>query len=453
MPIFLYKKTIFLFRNKNNCLYCQMIIYKNRENNMRKLIPILLFVCLSVSTFARPQYSILGSYGTKCTSCHVNPGMGGQRSFMGFLSRSSTSLINPSSIGLQGLYDLVGSSNEFLGGKLVFGLDFRYQNARWAQSQKLEEYRDGDNVVKPELERKGMFMQMMPYLQVKATDWLSFEGMYNASYDAYPNMVYPGQQPYSASATIDFGGHIPAVRIGYFNPIISVDYDDHTLLVRQAVGPGRANPLIPVDNSDLGIQFNYNGISWLNANLGFFDSKNMSELMINNSEPIVNDNTLSTAMNLSVHPGAMFSLMGYDIHTFFGVSHFFNAGLKSDDGVYFGNGYYTITSGFLNIGLAEKLALMTEYIYSEKQSLRTVDNYLVELTYQLMEPLNVFVRYEGASTDYVAQDIKYEANQYVFGAHIFPLPFIDLLPEYRIYDRGDVKGTSAQWALQVHIFY
>ncbi len=70
-----------------------------------------------------------------------------------------------------------------------------------------------------------------------------------------------------------------------------------------------------------------------------------------------------------------------------------------------------------------------------------------------MQPLNVFVRYEGAKTDFINTETSFEANQYVVGAHIFVLPFIDLLPEYRIYDRGDVDGTSAQWAIQLHIFY
>lgn len=426
---------------------------------MKKLILSILIVLTPLVIQARPQYSILEAYGTKCQSCHINPEMGGQRNFMGFLSRSSTSLINPESIGLQGLFDFIGGSNEYLGGKLVVGMDTRFQNAKWAQTSKLMQenyYNDEGELVtvdKPTLERKNMWMQVMPYVQINATDWLSFEGMYNASYDMYPNMVYPGQQPYSASATLKIADYLPSVRIGYFNPVISMDFDDHTLLVRQAVGKGRAAPLIPVDNSDLGIQFNYSNISWLNATLGFFNSKNMSELMIDNSIPVVNENTMSTAMNVSIHPGSIFSVLGYDINSFFGVSHFFNSSLKTDDGIYFGNDYYTITSGYMGIGIAEKFALMGEYIYSEKQNVRTVNNYLVELNYQLMQPLNVFVRYEGAKTEYLNTETDFEANQYVLGAHIFVLPFIDILPEYRIYDRGDVDGTSAQWAIQLHIFY
>lgn len=426
---------------------------------MKKILPIMLLILMPFILQARPQYSILGSYGTKCTSCHINPEMGGQRSFMGFMARSSTSLVDPSSIGLQGLYDLINGSNEYLGGKVVFGMDVRFQNARWAQSQKLrqENYYNEDGelitVEKPTLERKNMWMQLMPYLQVKPTSWLSFEGMYNFSYDVYPAMTYPGQQPYSASATVKVADYLPSLRVGFFNPIISLDYDDHTYLVRQAVGKGRSNPLIPVDNSDFGVQLTYDNISWLTASLGFFNSENMSELMINNEIPVVNKNTLSTSMNATFHPGTLFSLFGYDINSFCGVSHFFNSSLKTDDGIYFGNGYYTITSGYLGIGVAEKLALISEYMHSDKQDVRTVDNYLVELNYQLMEPLNLFVRYEGAKTEYIDPAADYEANQYVFGAHIFPLPFIDVLPEYRIYDRGDVNGTSAQWALQVHIFY
>jgi len=48
---------------------------------------------------------------------------------------------------------------------------------------------------------------------------------------------------------------------------------------------------------------------------------------------------------------------------------------------------------------------------------------------------------------------KFESNQYVFGSHIYLLPYIDLLPEYRIYDRGEVSGYSSQWTFQIHVFY
>ena len=429
---------------------------------MKKILLLLITVfLLSTELDARPQYSILASFGTKCSSCHTNAGYGGQRSFSGFLAKNSVGLLSYEDVGLGQLYDLVGYSNEPVSGKLSFGMDVRIQNARWAQTSKLEEYPDPNAdppegelppVVKPTLERQTMAMQLMPYLQYKATDWLNIDAMYNASYHTNEDMTYAGQQPYSVSATISPGGHIPDVRIGYFAPTISIDYDDHTLLVRQAIGAGRANPLIPVDMSELGVQLEYNEIPWLRASLGVFDSKSMSEVMIDDL-PAVNEKTLSTVYNLSFHPDWDFSLLGFDLNYFWGVSHYANTQLKTDDGIYFGNNYYTISSAYFNVGLAEKLALMTEYIYSDKQSLRNVNNYLVELTYQIIEPVNVFARYEAAETEFEESGRTFESNQYVFGAHIFPLPFIDILPEYRIYDRGDVGGTSAQWAFQLHIFY
>ena len=74
-----------------------------------------------------------------------------------------------------------------------------------------------------------------------------------------------------------------------------------------------------------------------------------------------------------------------------------------------------------------------------------------------MEPFNVFARYEGGKTNFVklmkGADVEFEANQYVFGTHFYPLPFMDFLVEYRIYERQEIEGYSSQWAVQFHLFY
>jgi hypothetical protein len=400
--------------------------------------------------YARPQYSVMRSMGTKCTACHINANYGGQRNFAGWLSSTSIGLVDPSDIGIGGAYNFMTNTNSVWDDRIMFGMDVRFQNAKWAQTAGLTRGRDeeGNLRAEPEFERKFMTMQLMPYLQVKATDWLSFDGGYNLGYDIHDDMRYPGQQPGYASAKFKFSDELPSLRVGYFAPSIGIDYDDHTVLVRMVAGLGRSQPLVPADYFEYGAELNYDGISWMNASLGVFDSQTMSQLQAGGGMPVVNGNSLSTVANLSFHP-----TLPYGLNAFFGVSHFVNGGLGTDDGIYIENDYYYITSMYLNVGLSDRLALMTEYITSEKQNIRKADNFLVELNYQLFEALNVFARFEDARSEYMMDGTEFNANQYVLGAHIFPLPYIDILPEYRIYDRADMPDFSAQWAIQVHIFY
>ncbi|MCO5249908.1 MAG: hypothetical protein M9949_00615 [Candidatus Kapabacteria bacterium] len=415
---------------------------------MKKTILILLaFFLVSEYAISRPQYSILQTYGTKCTNCHINANYGGARNFGGFLARKDIGLIQPDDIGLQGLYDFLGEGTELFDGTVNWGLDMRLQNARWAQTSRKEEVRVDTMVVRPTIERKTMLMQIAPYVQIQAASWLRIEAMYNFAYDIHDDMRYPGQQAFYAGVTIQPWQHLPSIRVGYLNPPISLDFDDHTMLVRQVSGLGRSMPLIPADYAELGFEINYDGLEWLNASFGMYESKNMAKI-ITEGVPLVNENTMSSVLNLSVHPQLPYGLQG-----FMGLSHFFNSSLKTDDGIYFGNNYLTISSVYLGIGLADRVALMAEYINSTKQTLQEVNNYSLELTYQFMEPIHVFGRYESGKTDIMRSGQIWEAKQYVLGAHIYPLPFIDLIPEYRIYDRADVPGTSAQWAFQVHIFY
>lgn len=424
------------------------------KKNYTKIILTSFFALLMLgfiiggNLYSRPQYSVMRSMGTKCTSCHVNPNYGGQRNFAGWLSSTSIGIVDPSSIGLGGVWDAMANTNSVWEDRIMFGADIRFQNAKWATTAGLNQGRDDQWQLlgKPEFERKFMTMQLMPYVRVQATEWLSFDASYNVAYDIHSDMRYASQQPYYASARISINEKLPSLRIGYFSPSIGVDYDDHTLLVRQVAGSGRSQPLITADYAELGAELNYDGIEWLNASFGVFESKNADPTLIHT-------NSLSTVSNISFHPS-----LPMGINTFFGVSNYFNGKLKNDDGMYFDRDYLNITSFYFNIGLSDRLALMTEYITSNKvlspvDPIREVNNYLIELNYQLIEPLNVFARYESGTTTLNDTGKEYEAKQYVFGAHIFPLPFIDILPEYRIYDRGDISGYSSQWAIQLHIFY
>jgi hypothetical protein len=408
---------------------------------MKSILLIILFsILMSFDAYSRPQYSLLQSYGAKCTGCHINTQGGGIRSNPGWMSRNQSSLIDPESIGLKGLFDLTQESNQFLDDKVTFGFDFRYQTARWGSHSGVSE-------------RKHMVMQWSNYLAIEPTEWLTIEGLYNLSTDIHPTMQYPGQQPGAVSAYIKPGEDLPTLRVGYFQPTIGTKYEDHTMLNRQFASGSRGVSVVPDDYAELGFQIDYEAISWLGLSFGMFTSENLSKTNIplssSGSGSPVNGNHMSSVFRVIFFPPEVAS----GVNMFAGGTLFLNSPLKTDNGVYFGNEHYYIGNVFFNIGLVDKLALMTEYMRTVKQTMLEVNNITVELNYQLMEPLIAYARYERGNTNYTQDNKNFITSSYVLGAKAYILPYIAFLPEYRINDKEHLESYSSQWAFQVHVFY
>lgn len=419
----------------------RLILLKQNERTMKKIILIIIISMLAgMDAYSRPQYSLLQSYGTKCTGCHINTQGGGVRSFPGWMSRNQSSLVDPSAIGLQGLFDLTQESNQIVEDKLLYGFDFRYQTARWGSQSGTSE-------------RKHMVMQWSNYLVYTPTDWLTVEGLYNFGYDIHEVMRYPGQQPGAASAIIKPSEDLPSIRVGYFQPTIGTKYEDHTMLNRQIASGRRGVSVVPDDYAELGFQIDYEAISWLGVSFGMFDSKNLSETNIplgaSASGAPMNGNHMSSVFRLVFFPPEI----APGVNAFGGGTLFFNSPLKTDNGVYFGNEHYYIGNIFFNIGIVDKIALMTEYMRTVKQGMLEVNNLTLELNYQLLEPLIAYARYERGNTSYTAENAAFITSHYVLGAKAYILPYIAFLPEYRINDKEHIPGYASQWAFQIHVFY
>ena len=414
-----------------------------------KILIILCFVLASSPLFSRPQYSILQSYGMKCNYCHFNNQGGGLRTNMGYLSRKDFGLVKPADIGLGSVYDKVNSTNSFFGDMLLTSLDLRYQNAKWGPPEKPV--------------RDNMLMQFSPSIAIRPTEWVEFEAFYNLAYPLELNKRYPGQQDYSASIYIRPATWLPSLRVGKFQPTIGQKWDDHTLLVRRSADPAKSSPIIPDDYSELGAQLDYEAIDYLSLSAGVFDTKIMSNINVFNAKnylgekiPLVKQNSLSYVFRAGYFP----TIPG--INAYLVGTLLYNGGLKD---MKLSNDYFMTSSLSLNCGLTEKFALMTEYMHTEKQYARFTDNFLVQLDYQPIEPIIVYARAEKAITnqhrnaklidtwaDNNSWD-EYRTNQFVFGSHIILFPGLDLLPEYRIYDRESVPGYMSQWTFQLHFYF
>jgi len=174
-----------------------------------------------------------------------------------------------------------------------------------------------------------------------------------------------------------------------------------------------------------------------------YDSKNMSDITVSGIGgayvPLTDESKMSSLFRVGFTP----KFLGHKINSNFGAS-------------YFSNSDYNLINYFLHLGWTDKVALLTEFALSDKNELRETANFSAELSYKLTEGLVMSVRYETASTADVSdpKDImNYSAEQYVIGLSINPLPYIEIRPEYRIYDRSNFESYAAQWAAQLHIFY
>jgi hypothetical protein len=80
-------------------------------------------------------------------------------------------------------------------------------------------------------------------------------------------------------------------------------------------------------------------------------------------------------------------------------------------------------------------------------------NWSAELTYRPFAWLYPYLRYEQGRTQiFDGSNVRNTyANNFTVGVQWFPLPYIELRPEWRFYDTE--RFTSTRWNMQVHFFY
>jgi hypothetical protein len=139
-------------------------------------------------------------------------------------------------------------------------------------------------------------------------------------------------------------------------------------------------------------------------------------------------------------------------------------------GSMFLNGDYKIGNVQFAIGMPDKLCLLLEFTNTQKAKFHPSDltnpdnvadnaaykntfSWLGELTYQVTDNFLPFARIERQNSRSGDNTQPLMVNQYILGAHIYLLPYIDLLPEYRIVDKEITPGYHSQFAFQIHVWY
>jgi len=393
------------------------------------IILIIYFFVGLTNLSSKPSYSMLS--GNRCLNCHITPNGGGLRNQLGVYSKEDASLISPESIGLKNFYSVFKSAQEEAAEEhsLYFGLDSRFQSLKWgAGSDRFKIF-----------DRKIFMMQLTPYIAYYPFEWMSVNAQYNLA--ELTGNLYRAQKSWSAGINIQPDFDYPKLRIGYIQPSIGGRHDDHTLLIRQTAGQFGAYPYLPPDYTEWGAEMSYNYYKWFSATVGAFMSQSMSENIVKNKSntniPLVGKNIIFKLARLEFFP------------------RFFDGMLNLNfGGSYYTGGDFNMFNLFFNAGITDKIALLAEYATTNKNELRTTDNFLIELDYQVLPSIILFARAEKANTkENLSETLSWTTYQYVIGANIYLLPYLDIKPEYRIYDRAHVESSTAQYTLQIHFYY
>jgi hypothetical protein len=368
------------------------------------LLAALLALLLPTTTRALPRFALLT--GTRCSACHYNPTGGGMRTELGWSAMNRVGAIDPDSIGLGALF--AGESNSMADGLFTLGFDTRLQSAKIGRP--------------PNEHRMIIPMQLAPYVAVAPLDWLTAYGSYNVG-----KARYAGQTEFDAALLLQPGYTLPSLKMGYIQPSVGIRNDDHTMFIRREIAMN-ATPLLPPNYNEVGAELNYEGVRWLTLNAGIFSAHNLSQ-----ADPTVDESKPSYLARVQLWP------------------QWLDEGINGQIGAsYFGNGEFMMVNGFGGFGLADKATFYVEGMYSRNASERQIRNWTIQGSYQLREWLALEWRYEWGQTEDPVFGL-FHANALVGGLQIFPLPSLELRPEYRYMDNEEYR--MGQWTVQLHLFY
>lgn len=369
---------------------------------------------------AIPEFSSLT--GNKCASCHVNAQGGGLRNEFGWNFGKDAAMFRPDDIGLDGFYSLFDKSKySYLNGLLAFGGNFRMMTARSHKSE--------DAV------RKYFPMQASLYGAVEPAKWILAEGVYN-----FGPKIFPGQQSWSASVYLKPIDWLPKLRLGYFQPSIGERECDMTTLDRRIAGTGATETLIAPDYAEWGAEFIYDTLQWLTAAAGIYDSKSLGELGLYGGQiPLLRmEGNPSFLVKFVVSP----HWLDEDLPTsHFGASCYVNAD-------------FWLAHIFGSVSVFEDLFIFGKFAMSKKEYERETRNFAIGAVFYPYNGIFLGARAEQGETKLILMpgiSPTLKAWQLILNAKIIPIPYIEVIPEYRVLDVDEYQ--SGRWTLQVNLFY
>lgn len=429
---------------------------------------VIIAFLLSISLFAikahcTPRQSLTA--GTPCSGCHFSPNGGGGRTELGWGSMNKVGALTYDSLGLSALHNQ--KSNQIANVASV-GFDMRVQGARLGSPSK-----EGGEITYPEL--SWIPMQFQPYLAIKPTSALTLYGSMmpgpNAMEGDLDTQVYAGMSTYEWWASYKFGPTAPTLRIGKFQPTFGIRHDDHTILLR-GDALSRRFPIIPPNFTEVGAEIGYQPKRWLRAEVGGFQSTNLQEVFdARVGDEAINLAPYSIVSRISFMP--QFSWGGAEAIADDSFDDFDNFDDFDDTSsaepvlpvvmnTWFGLSSYLsnqfhLLNAFMGLGLNNGLSSSVELSFrdnpNEAQKTFQQLNTMFSLNYAWRNWLVVNARVERGQTQLLTDTLDEVAVawQYVAGLEFFPVPYMEIRPEYRLVDTFDYRFGQA--TLQVHLFY
>lgn len=402
---------------------------------LKFFISLVLFLGASTTASALPRFALLS--GTRCSACHVNPQGSGLRTELGWQMMNETGMLqwSPKPEVAEGdeFSDLEAmeeapATNSFFNGLASVGADMRFQWVRSASG-----------------ERRIIPMQISTHLGVMPAHEVTVYGtiniasiMYRARNEGLPPI--PGMSDFDAAIQIAPSYTLPSIRVGMIQPSIGIRHDDHTLFVRRETGLYGTN-LLPPDYNDLGAEITYEGQKWLTLNAGIFNSYNLSQAQrtIAATDSRFSFRSPTVSARVMLWP----QLLDENINGELGASILQNGQFRM----------YNVFGGF---GIGNKATLMVEGLYSKDSAHRIIRNFSVMGSYNLVSWLSAHWRYEWGQTEFYPGVALGHSQAFVVGTEFFPLPYIELRPELRVFERvpfAQAASREAQYTIQAHLFY
>lgn len=415
----------------------------------------LAFLALSGTALATPRMSLTA--GTPCVACHVNPNGAEGRTELGFGAMHRVGAVTWDQLGLQSFHDL--NTNTFLDGLIGFSFDYRGQGARLGRPELVDTADGGTETQVPDY----VFfpMQVQPYLSVMPATGLTLYGTWLMGPEIKEgelcDPVFPGMSCFGAQAIYELGGTLPTVRAGVFQPSIGVRHDDHTILTRGDAAARRV-PIIPPGYAEAGGEVAWQPKQWVRIEGGAFNTQNLDKALNDTAEtaelwPVAWQGRI-TFQPLIEFAGAEEKPKEVDefgddfgapaakpelpfvLNTWLGASGY-------------GSGDFRLINAFLGLGIHEGVTLLSEVSLSQRTIKHDTFNSMLALSYTPWAWLSGTVRAERASTATSTEDIT--VWQYVASLEFFPIPGLEVRPEYRLVETDEYRFGQA--TLQVHLFY
>ncbi len=389
-----------------------------------------LILLLAARSEAIPRFSLLT--GTRCSACHFDPQGSGIRTELGWEMMNQTGLFQWGGPDTSS----VSPTNMLYNGTVVPGGDARFQLVRYSKTNQ-------ELLIPMQLTTS---LAVIPSPTVTAFTNINWASVYVRAVTSPTDLfgtssgLYPGETDYDATLMYSPGITLPSIRVGMIEPSISIRQDDHTLFAHQeAAQQGIA--LIPPYYNEIGAEVTYEGMKWLTVNAGVFNAYNLS--LIDPSIGTVKNNFDFTHPSISARVMFWPQLLDQGLNGEFGGSILLN-------------GSFEMINAWAGIGLADKATFYLEGMYNKDAIQRIVRNFSVIGSLELTSWLAAEWRYDWGMTEvYPGQSLAY-ASAFLAGFEFFPLPYIEVRPEYRVFDQNPFYGTgkhTGQWTGQIHIFY